>query len=164
MIANATYDLAVDIAGHRIVEGIMNVVLCGIVPEHAFSAGRASQADDFNSCGRMASSCNQRHSVLPLMEATKPLCWTCCTRSVVLHRDSGRSYFAGTSQAKALICTTSRFRGQEVRVVFRQWGNRHGVSFVARKSIRHSLIRSRLPSYYRCKQRLRPLLRLVMDI
>jgi hypothetical protein len=57
--------------------------------------------------GRMASSCNQRHRVLPLMEATRPLCWTCCTRSLVLHRDSGRPCFAGSSQAKALICTTS---------------------------------------------------------
>src|SRR5215468_142554 len=55
----------------------------------------------------MASSCNQRQSVLPLMEATSPLCWTCCTRSVVLQRDSGRPYLTGSSQAKALICTTS---------------------------------------------------------
>src|SRR6516165_10554502 len=55
----------------------------------------------------MASSCNQRQSVLPLMEASKPLCWTCCTRSVVLQRDSGRPYLAGSSQAKALTCTTS---------------------------------------------------------
>jgi len=55
----------------------------------------------------MASSCNQRHRVLPLREATRPLCWTCCTRSVVLQRESGRPYLAGSSQAKALIWTTS---------------------------------------------------------
>ena len=55
----------------------------------------------------MASCCNQRHRVLPLTEATSPLCWTCWTRSGVLHRDKGRSYLASSSQAEALICTTS---------------------------------------------------------
>ncbi len=46
-------------------------------------------------------------ALLPLMEATRPLCWTCWTRSGVLHRDKGRSYLDGSSQARALTCTTS---------------------------------------------------------
>src|SRR6266852_2549113 len=54
----------------------------------------------------MASSWSQRHSVLPLMEATKPLWQTCRTRSSVLQRDSGRPNLAGSSQAKALIGQT----------------------------------------------------------
>src|SRR5215469_7675184 len=55
----------------------------------------------------MATSCNQRQRVLPLREASKPRCWTCCTRSAVLQQDSGRPYLAGGSQATTLTCTTS---------------------------------------------------------
>src|SRR5580704_12830093 len=28
-------------------------------------------------CPGIRTSCNQRHNVLPLMDATRPLCWTC---------------------------------------------------------------------------------------
>src|SRR5580658_8344315 len=52
--------------------------------------------------GRMASWCNQRQSVLPLMDATKPDSQTSRARSVVLQRDNGKSWVAGSSHAQAL--------------------------------------------------------------
>src|ERR1700721_4251786 len=55
----------------------------------------------------MGASCHQRHNVLPLMDPPRPLCWTFCTKSGGLQRDQGKSYFAGSSQARALTCTTS---------------------------------------------------------
>jgi len=57
--------------------------------------------------GRMASSCSQRHSVLPLILATQPCCCTKCVSSETLHRANGCSWWAGNSQASALIRTTS---------------------------------------------------------
>src|SRR5947208_10648836 len=55
----------------------------------------------------MASSCNQRHSVVWLNCATKPLWQTCRVSSAKLQRESGRACWAGGSHARALTCTTS---------------------------------------------------------
>src|SRR5207253_3924553 len=57
--------------------------------------------------GRMASSCSQRHTVVSLMRATMPQCCASRTMSPQLKRDSGSPRVAGSSQARALICTTS---------------------------------------------------------
>jgi hypothetical protein len=55
----------------------------------------------------MASWCNQRHTVVSLMRATMPHCCASRTMSAQLKRDSGSPRVAGSSQARALICTTS---------------------------------------------------------
>ena len=57
--------------------------------------------------GRMASSCNQRHTVVSLTRATNPHRCASRTISAQLSRDSGSPRGAGSSQARALICTTS---------------------------------------------------------
>src|ERR1035438_7808404 len=55
----------------------------------------------------MASCCNQRHRVLPLIEATNPAWPTSRTRSDVLQRDNGNSCSEGSSQAQAFTWTTN---------------------------------------------------------
>ena len=55
----------------------------------------------------MASSCSQRHTVLLLMQATKPVDWACCATSATLSRDSDKPKVAGSSQASALTSTVS---------------------------------------------------------
>src|SRR5450631_522396 len=57
--------------------------------------------------GRIASSCNQRHTVLLLMLATKPVLCACRATSATLNLDSGRPKVAGSSQANALTSTMS---------------------------------------------------------
>ena len=57
--------------------------------------------------GRMASSWSHRHTVLLLMLATMPHRSTSRTRSTVLNRESGSPRVAGSSQARALTCTTT---------------------------------------------------------
>src|SRR5262245_2410663 len=47
-----------------------------------------------------------RIAVAATVEATRPLCCTCCKRCVVLQRGSGRPCLAGSSQSGALLCTT----------------------------------------------------------
>lgn len=49
----------------------------------------------------------QRHTVVALMRATMPHCCASRTISAQLKRDSGNPRVAGSSQARALICTTS---------------------------------------------------------
>ena len=57
--------------------------------------------------GRMASSLSQRHTVLSLMVATKPVERICRAISAVLHRDSGTPVVAGNSQASAFTSITT---------------------------------------------------------
>ena len=57
--------------------------------------------------GRIASSCNQRHTVLSLMRATKPERRACRATSATLSLDKGKPNVAGNSQARALISTVS---------------------------------------------------------
>src|SRR5512136_532688 len=55
----------------------------------------------------MASSCSHRQRVEWLKWATRP-CWEmCCVSSSKLQRESGALCRAGSSQAKALTCTTT---------------------------------------------------------
>ena len=55
----------------------------------------------------MASSCNQRHTVLSLIRATNPERRACRATSATLQRESGTPTAAGSSHANALISTTS---------------------------------------------------------
>src|SRR5258708_5977525 len=57
--------------------------------------------------GRIASWLSQRQTVLSLMLATIPALRASITRSATLHLESGRSCTDGSSQARALICTTT---------------------------------------------------------
>ena len=77
--------------------------------------------------GRIASSCNQRHTVLSLMRATNPERWACRATSATLRRDSGKPSVAGSSQASALISTMSS-GGKDPR------STRAGSLFQARQS------------------------------
>jgi hypothetical protein len=52
--------------------------------------------------GRIASSRSQRHTVLPLIVATRPRRRTSSAMSLVLSRDRGKPRTAGSSQARAL--------------------------------------------------------------
>jgi hypothetical protein len=62
--------------------------------------------------GRIASSCSQRHKVLSLIVATKPWSRAYRANSGTLQRAKGCSRREGSSQAKALICTTSSGGGK----------------------------------------------------
>src|SRR6516164_11258994 len=87
----------------------------------------------------MAPSCNQRHNVLPL--GTPPgRCVGLAEPDRGCSNAKGKSYFAGSSQARALTCTTSsggKVRGRP---------GRSGSSNPARRSIKKRLRQSETTS------------------
>lgn len=75
----------------------------------AFRANSGSRGKIQHRCcqGRIASSLNQRHTVVLLMVATSPPRSTSRAMSPQLRRDSGKPRVAGSSQAMALTSTTT---------------------------------------------------------
>src|SRR6266516_1294768 len=87
----------------------------------AFVAKFGSRGNIQQRCcqGRMASSLSHRHTVLSLMVATMPLVCAWRTISAVLRRERGKPNVAGSSQAMALIWTTTS--GGKNRGAARAW-------------------------------------------
>ena len=76
-------------------------------PALAWKCGSRGKIQQRCCQGRIASSCNQRHTVLSLMLATSPERCACRATSATLSRDSGRPKVVGRSHASALISTVS---------------------------------------------------------
>ena len=76
-------------------------------PALAANCGSRGKIQHLCCQGRMASSCNHRHTVLSLMVAAIPLLRTSRAISGVLQRERGTPELAGSSQASAFTCTTT---------------------------------------------------------
>lgn len=78
-----------------------------IRPALAANCGSRGKIQHLCCQGRMASSCNHRHTVLSLIAAAIPLLRTSRAISGVLQRERGTPELAGSSQASAFTCTTT---------------------------------------------------------
>src|ERR1035437_2297941 len=99
-----------------------------IRPALAWKCGSRGKIQQRCCQGRMASSFNQRQTVLSLMCATRPERCACRATSATLSRDSGKPKVAGNSHASALISTVSS-GGKDPRA------SRAGSFFEARHSL-----------------------------
>ena len=89
-------------------------------PALAWKCGSRGKIQQRCCQGRIASSCNQRHTVLSLMRATRPERCACRATSATLSRDSGKPKVVGRSQASALISIVSSGGGRPG--ASRAWG------------------------------------------